>query len=220
MDHKVRDGREVRKLYLSSSSKKKSFQPYAAQLVYSKQRSFNFADFTVFTIMQPKHSRGYTAYVQRIPTPLAVLVGIIIGAVLMRLFGFATISTPTVPTWRGGRSQVYTSSGSSSGVRHHVSLPTVDQRRRVLDLLTTLSPHYTKECTRHANPLYAQQARERYSSLIGHNPTPSKSWLMDLGLGGLDPVPRPSQEEQSYYQHRRDLSNGEHKYYFAINLYN
>ena len=33
-------------------------------------------------------------------------------------------------------------------------------------------------------------------------------------------MPGPSQEEVNYYQHRRDLSGGEHKYFFAINLYN
>jgi alpha-1,3-mannosyltransferase len=67
-----------------------------------------------------------------------------------------------------------------------------------------------------------QQARDRYAPLIGHNPPPSKSWLFDFGLGNLDPVPRPSQKEASFYNHRRDLSPeaGEHKYFFAINLYN
>ena len=33
-------------------------------------------------------------------------------------------------------------------------------------------------------------------------------------------MPGPSQEEVNYYQHRQDLSGGEHKYFFAINLYN
>ncbi|KAI0319743.1 CAP59-like protein [Amylostereum chailletii] len=169
--------------------------------------------------MHPKTHHGpIAAIMHRVPTPVAVVFGVIVGALLMRAFSssFATAGSANAP-WRGGHASLHT---GGANIRHPITLPTVDERRRVLDLLTSLSPHYTRECTRHANPLYAQQARERYSSLIGHNPPPSKSWLMDLGLGGLDPIPGPSQEEASYYQHRRDLSSGEHKYFFAINLYN
>ncbi|KZV75706.1 glycosyltransferase family 69 protein [Peniophora sp. CONT] len=172
--------------------------------------------------MQPKtpYSRGPLAFTQRIPTPLAVLIGIFIGAVLMRLSGFTSSSLPsTTSAWKGNHLPSYATGGSTSS-RHTVPLPSTDQRRRVLDLLTTLSPRYTRECTRPANPLYAQQVRERYAPLIGHNPSSSKSWLSGLGLGGLDALPGPSQEEVNYYQHRRDLSGGEHKYFFAINLYN
>ncbi|THH11304.1 hypothetical protein EW146_g8089 [Bondarzewia mesenterica] len=160
--------------------------------------------------MQPKATLlGYT---RRVPTPIAILIGIIIGALLTRSF-----SSTTSTSWRGGHAPNYKASHAS---RPSISLPTLDQRYRVLELLTSLSPHYTRECTRNANPLYAQQARERYAPLIGHNPTQSSNWLMDLGLGGLDPIPHPSQEEATYYKHRRDLSGGEHKYFFAINLYN
>jgi alpha-1,3-mannosyltransferase len=169
--------------------------------------------------MKPRISGGPLALANRIPTPLAILLGIVIGAVLMRTLGFTPTASSVSQAWRGGRTQLYTSGGGAS-TRYPITLPTIDQRRRILDLLTSLSPHYTRECTRHANPLYSQQARERYAPLIGHNPSPSKSWLMDLGLGSLDPIPQPSQEEQSFYRHRRDLSDGEHKYFFAINLYN
>jgi alpha-1,3-mannosyltransferase len=169
--------------------------------------------------MQAKLPRTPAGFIQRLPTPVAVLLGIIIGALLMRMFGFSSLNSGA-ESWRGGHSSLYTSGSGSGNVRHPISLPTIDQRRRVLDLLTSLSPHYTRECTRNVNPLYAQQARERYASLIGHSPPPSKSWLMDLGLGSLDPIPQPSQEQLSYYRHRRDLSGGEHKYFFAINLYN
>ena len=97
--------------------------------------------------------------------------------------------------------------------QHKFSMPTVEQRLRVFELLTTLTPHYTKECTRHANPLYAQQARERYATLIGHNEPLQSSWItnLGLGLGGLDgdQMPNPSMH-----------SPDDHKYFFAINLYN
>ena len=92
-------------------------------------------------------------------------------------------------------------------------MPTLEQRFRIFELLTTLTPHYTKECTRHVNPLYAQQARERYATLIGHNEPSQSSWVsnLGLGLGGLDgdQMPGPS-------MHTPD----DHKYFFAINLYN
>lgn len=92
-------------------------------------------------------------------------------------------------------------------------MPTLEQRFRIFELLTTLTPHYTKECTRHSNPLYAQQARDRYASLIGHNEPSQSSWFsnLGLGLGGLDgdQLPGPS-------MHTPD----DHKYFFAINLYN
>ncbi|KAI0267348.1 CAP59-like protein [Gloeopeniophorella convolvens] len=158
--------------------------------------------------MQPAKPR------RRLPTPFAVLLGVLLGAVLTR---FVSFSSGSSTSWRGsGHAPIH---GSSSSSRQH-SPPTLAQRRRVLDILGTLSPHYTRECTRSLNPLYAQQARDRYAPLIGHNAPPSKSWLYDLGLAGLDPVPRPGQEEASYYSHRRDLSGREHKYFFAINLYN
>jgi alpha-1,3-mannosyltransferase len=86
----------------------------------------------------------------------------------------------------------------------------LDQRRRVLDLLTRLTPHYTKECTRSAQPLYIQQAKERYAPLIGHNAPLSSSWLSGFGLG----------LEEPFDAKRRDLMYSEHKYFFGINLYN
>jgi alpha-1,3-mannosyltransferase len=72
-----------------------------------------------------------------------------------------------------------------------------------------LSPHYTKECTRNAQSLYVEQAIERYAPLIGHR-TPASSFWPNLGLG---------RREESEYG-RRDLVASEHKYFFAINLYN
>jgi alpha-1,3-mannosyltransferase len=163
--------------------------------------------------MQPG-SRRY----RRVPTSIAILFGVLIGAFLTWFIPTSYYS-PYSTSWRGsGHAPLHNSPRPSSS--RQAPPPTIAQRRRVLDLLSTLSPHYTRECTRNLNPLYVQQTRERYAPLIGHNPPPSKSWLFDLGLGDLDPVPRPSQEETSFYNHRRDLSAGEHKYFFAINLYN
>lgn len=98
--------------------------------------------------------------------------------------------------------------------RQHLTLPTLEQRHRVLELLTSLSPHYTKECTRNSQTVYKEQAVERYSSLVGHQTPSSSSWLDNLGLGSglgadIDYLPAA----------RRGLADN-HKYFFAINLYN
>ena len=107
----------------------------------------------------------------------------------------------------------YRPPSNSANSQHKFNLPTLEQRLRILELLTTLTPHYTKECTRHVNPLYAQQARERYATLIGHNEPSQSSWMTNLGLGlggwDGDQMPGPS-------MHTPD----DHKYFFAINLYN
>jgi alpha-1,3-mannosyltransferase len=114
-----------------------------------------------------------------------------------------------VPAWVGGHAPHYMSSRPHA--RRPIPLPTLEQRRRVLDLLTTLSPHHTRECTRPSQPLYAQQVLERYSPLIGHQPPRPSSWF------GFAPV----DDQQAHLSDvRRDLDGGDHKYFFAINLYN
>ncbi|KAJ3722748.1 glycosyltransferase family 69 protein [Lentinula guzmanii] len=113
----------------------------------------------------------------------------------------------TTPTWR--------SAHTPASIRQHskqpIQLPTPDQRYRVLDLLTTLTPHYTRECSSSVQPLYAQQILDRYAPLFGHKTPSQKSWLHSLGLSSDDPyIENP----------RRDIMPSEHKYFFAINLYN
>jgi alpha-1,3-mannosyltransferase len=153
-----------------------------------------------------------------VSTPFAILIGIIVGTLLSRVIPSSIFSTYST-AWRGSaHAPIRTHSKTSS---RQTGPPTLEQRRRVLDIVSSISGHHTRECTRNLNPLYVHQARERYASLIGHNPPSSKPWPFDFGLGELDPFPRSSQEESSsLYSHRRDLSSGEHKYFFAINLYN
>ncbi|KAG6864290.1 hypothetical protein C0991_010786 [Blastosporella zonata] len=95
--------------------------------------------------------------------------------------------------------------------RQPVQLPTLDQRARVLNLLTSLSPHYTKECTRNSQPLYVQQVIDRYAPLIGHKSPPSGSWFSKYF----------ADEEDAHTRNgHKALVPSDHKYYFAINLYN
>ena len=119
----------------------------------------------------------------------------------------------STPAWRGGHAPIYQSSRPTT--RQPIALPTVKQRHRVLELLTSLSPHHTKECTRNSQPLYAQQARERYAPLVGHKTPSQSSWLGGFGFGlNADDLDVPARV-------RRDLqATTGHKYFFAINLYN
>lgn len=84
----------------------------------------------------------------------------------------------------------------------------------MLHLLTTLSPHYTKECTRKLQPLYEEQAEARYAPLAGHQSPDQSSWLNALGFGF------GAQDIDLTDRIRRDLAASDHKYFFAINLYN
>ncbi|KIO11254.1 glycosyltransferase family 69 protein [Pisolithus tinctorius Marx 270] len=139
---------------------------------------------------------------RRVPTPLALLVGLFLGLFIGRilppsLFGLS---------WARPNTPVFVSSLSA---RKHFTLPNVDQRKRVLELLSTLSPYHTAECTRNSQPLYIQQVRDRYKPLVAsRSPSSPSSWMPSLGLGLSDP-------DGVYVSPVR-----EHKYYFAINLYN
>ena len=97
--------------------------------------------------------------------------------------------------------------------RHSVALPTLAQRRRVLELLTSLTSHNTRECTRNSQPLYVAQAEERYASLIGHNPPSRSSWFS--AWRSVD-----TYDDLSPHAKRHEVASLQHKYFFAINLYN
>jgi alpha-1,3-mannosyltransferase len=146
-----------------------------------------------------QHNTSPLDGLRRLPTPIALLVGVVIGVLLTSLW-----SSPATPAWRN------THISSRTKSRHKIPLPTHEQRHRVLHLLTHLTPRYTRECTRDAQPLYVQQARERYAPLIGHKSNRASSWLSSFGFDSFDS------------EARLDIANNnpEHKYFFAINLYN
>jgi alpha-1,3-mannosyltransferase len=181
--------------------------------------------------MKPKTNQNIF---RRLPTWLSLTIGVVIGILVSKLVFSSVACLPAFPLiWivdvpcdtleffpacsrldPGMEDPLWVS--AAQPICHpqtQVQHANLEQRFRVFELLTTLTPHYTKECTRHANPLYAQQARERYATLIGHNEPSQSSWMtnLGLGLGGLDgdQMPGPS-------MHTPD----DHKYFFAINLYN
>ncbi|KAF7319547.1 hypothetical protein HMN09_00294100 [Mycena chlorophos] len=145
---------------------------------------------------------GVAGQLRKLPTPIAIFIGVLFGLLVSRLLPWSSSTT----TWRGHN--VVAKSRQQS--RQPIQLPTLEQRNRIFQLLSTLSPHYTKECTRNTQPLYERQARERYASLIGHKSPARSSWLGGLGMGGS--------VEADYQEYTR--SGAEHKYFFAINLYN
>lgn len=63
--------------------------------------------------------------------------------------------------------------------------------------------------------MYMTQAEDRYAPLVGHNAPSSSSWLGSFGFGSpeLDSI-------EADRQRKRELAGHEHKYFFAINLYN
>ncbi|KAG2040396.1 glycosyltransferase family 69 protein [Suillus americanus] len=138
----------------------------------------------------------FWSQLKRVPTPLVLVVGLLLGLLIGKTLPTSLLST-------GGNNPIFVSRLSA---RKQITLPSIDQRRRVLDLLSTLSPHHTTECTRNSQPLYVQQVRDRYDSLIGHK-TPSEStWFSSWGF--------------SDSQHVHNVPKKDHKYFFAINLYN
>lgn len=139
---------------------------------------------------------------RRVPTAIVLALGVCLGLLIGRLLPWNIYSSPL---WRTGR---VLSAKSHQQARQPVQIPTVNQRLRVLDLLTSLTPHYTKECSRNVQPLYHQQATERYAPLIGYKAPRRPSWLEAFHFG---------QSDQTIL---RDLAARDHKYFFAINLYN
>ena len=100
----------------------------------------------------------------------------------------------------------------------------MDQRRRILHLLTTLSQHHTKECTRSAQPLYAAQARARYTPLKGFTSTSGGNSWLKYWRSTDNPDSFNVYNEDAAPEHAYDKRDAEghvsHKYFFAINLFN
>ncbi|KAG6887141.1 hypothetical protein C0992_000451 [Termitomyces sp. T32_za158] len=138
---------------------------------------------------------------RKLPTPVAIAVGVLVGLLVARLFPWTTAPGPA-PRVRAK---------SHQQSRQRVQLPSVEQRARVLDLLTSLAPHHTRECTRHAQPLYVDQVAHRYAPLVGHTPALPSSWLSRL-LHDAD-------DDHEHLVHTPAAPHP-HKYFFAINLYN
>ncbi|KIY42971.1 glycosyltransferase family 69 protein [Fistulina hepatica ATCC 64428] len=152
--------------------------------------------------MRMKHKNSLSSPLMQIPPPVALAIGILFGILFARLLPWTgpyyTSTSRAVP------------SKSHQNLRQPIQLPSLEQRGRVLELLTSLSSHYTRQCTKmsQVQPLYAMQATERYAPLIGHQSPVQSSWFPSF----------MQQADPAFYLNRP--ANAEHKYFFAINLYN
>ncbi|KIO24406.1 glycosyltransferase family 69 protein [Tulasnella calospora MUT 4182] len=145
------------------------------------------------------------AIAHRIPSPVAFCIGILVGLGIFNLFKSETTS----PEWG---SHLKASRPHRLHSRTHIPNPTIEQRERILALLSSLTAHHTRECTRSAQSIYHEQAIDRYAPLVGHSPPPASSFLSHF---------RASESQEILRLRRRnDLIAANHKYFFAINLYN
>lgn len=123
--------------------------------------------------------------------------------------------------WTGGHANSLRPNPISAGSRlsRSIELPSVAQRFRILEIIGSFSAHHTKECTRHPQEPYVKQVHERYLPLVGHKSSwKSSSWLPWSSKSVPDTQTPGSMSHRDVVQ--RDLQHSQHKYFFAINLYN
>lgn len=165
--------------------------------------------------------------VRRLPTAGTLFLGIVVGLIVANLL----TSAPSQTTgWTGGHANLLRPNPISTGSRlsRMIELPSLTQRYRILELIGSLSAHHTKECTRTPQDPYVEQVHKRYEPLVGHKPSSSWSGGSWFGFGSGSSVPdthTPDISSSSRNSRRselvqRELSNRQHKYFFAINLYN
>ncbi|KAF8607392.1 CAP59-like protein [Ceratobasidium sp. AG-I] len=161
--------------------------------------------------MKPAQPNPIITFLRRIPTPIALALGVLLGLCVSQLWSSGQ-STQSYPAWDGGSSLKSQRPHRLNSFQPTV-IPNVDQRFRVLNLLSTLSPHHTRTCTRNSQPGYVQQAMERYTPLVGHK-KPSRGGLFGSWRSAHD------EEHATSTRRRSELAALGHKYFFAINLYN
>lgn len=143
------------------------------------------------------------------------------------------LSQAIVPEkWKGGAAPDLWS--LRTGVhRSQVSLPTLDQRARVFEILATLTGHHTRYCLRKAQKAYRRQVYERYEPLVGYERKKSRRGPLGMIKGMVPKVMRrgffretestevekifSSVDRDGHNMHLRASYEG-HKYFFAINL--
>lgn len=158
---------------------------------------------------------------RRLPTAGTLFLGIVVGLIVANLL----TSSPSQTTgWTGGHANLLRPNPISTGSRlsRMIELPSLTQRYRILELIGSLSAHHTKECTRTPQEPYVEQVHKRYEPLVGHKPSSwsSGSWF---GFGSKVPdthTPEIGRNNRRSELVQRELSNRQHKYFFAINLYN
>lgn len=110
-----------------------------------------------------------------------------------------------------------------------VSLPTLDQRKRIFELMATLTGHHTRYCTRKAQRSYRKQVYERYEPLVGYMQRRKRHGALSalsriivpkVARRGFFSDDADTDEVEKIFATRERVNYEGHKYFFAINLYN
>jgi len=186
--------------------------------------------------MANSHSRSdynsmmFIEFVKRkLPAISSLIVGVLVGLLFAQSF-----SRDPAPTqqWKGSGAQGLqwaATGGHRPGGRHSSYVPTLEQRFRVFEVLSTLTGYHTRQCTVNSQPAYRRQVYERYERLIGYEHTHQRPSLLGRLFGGGksngDGIPTTSLSKRSSSSSQTRLARHgrgktQHKYFFAINLYN
>ncbi|EFP76265.2 uncharacterized protein PGTG_02706 [Puccinia graminis f. sp. tritici CRL 75-36-700-3] len=149
----------------------------------------------------------------KLPALISLAIGIIVG-LLFALILSSNTSNPSRKSseWRGGTTVPTWTHSRTASTKFSVPIPTLDQRFRVFNLLSTLTGHHTQSCTKSSQKPYRRQVYERYEPLLGYDPT-SSSRAKNSKQGDSS----SSTSGRSKAVRRKGTG---HKYFFAINLYN
>ncbi|PLW18951.1 hypothetical protein PCANC_11844 [Puccinia coronata f. sp. avenae] len=201
------------------------------------------------SMSSPRSSQSYnlrSLLAAKLPALISLAIGIVVG-LLFALILSATSNNSTLSSkqaqWRGGANLPTWTHSRTAATKFSVPIPTLDQRFRVFNLLSTLTGYHTQTCTKSSQNAYKRQVYERYEPLLGYDPTRSKTHhgpvhlLKHIVPGFNDPdqnfngiydhylerwtttTTTTTTKEQQYTRAPQRKATG-HKYFFAINLYN
>ncbi|KAI5480624.1 glycosyltransferase family 69 protein [Pseudohyphozyma bogoriensis] len=166
---------------------------------------------------------------------VSLFIGILVGLLVAQALSRDEVAPES---WKGGV-QAPTWSQRTGAHRTQLSLPTLEQRARVFQLLATLTGHHTRFCLRNSQPAYRRQVYERYEPLVGYERKRARRGPLGLLTGmvpkvarrGFFGAPEETEVEKIFSSAERQgnkkkkgiggrLAYEGHKYFFAINLYN
>lgn len=201
---------------------------------------------SVLSAPMSSHLSGETAFSfirRKVPALASLLIGVLLGLLVAQAFTPA-VSTAFIPpihtvelilsTLQPQAREKWNANTNLNqfsqrlGLSSQNSLPTLQQRRRVLQLLATLTGHHTRYCLRKAQKPYVKQVYSRYDPLVGYERAKSSHSI----LNNLIPTRKSIQDNQEPDRFNGPASKSasrpqtalsfkkDHKYFFAINLYN
>ncbi|PLW30919.1 hypothetical protein PCANC_20336 [Puccinia coronata f. sp. avenae] len=133
------------------------------------------------SMSSPRSSQSYnlrSLLAAKLPALISLAIGIVVG-LLFALILSATSNNSTLSSkqaqWRGGANLPTWTHSRTAATKFSVPIPTLDQRFRVFNLLSTLTGYHTQTCTKSSQNAYKRQVYERYEPLLGYDPTRSKT---------------------------------------------